>query len=57
MMSILINQESLRLSYLNETGRAKPAINSLYYEEAQYVVWLEEKVTEQLEKLKTNVIK
>jgi hypothetical protein len=56
-MSIFIKHEALRLSYLNETGHTKPVFNSLYYEEAQYVEWLEEKVTEQLEKLKTKTSK
>ena len=60
-MSILVNQEVLRLSYLNETGRNKPtSCTPMYYKEGAcekvYVEWLEEKVTEQLEKSKTNVI-
>ena len=49
-MSILINQEALRLQYKQETGMDRPIL------ENDYVEWLEEKVTEQLEQIKKKEI-
>jgi hypothetical protein len=54
-MSILINENALRMAYLQETGYQKPIVPSLSYTETnRYIEWLEEKVTEMLQKEEEN---
>ena len=43
-MSILINENLLRLSYLQETGRERPEYRPVR-DYADYVDWLEEKLS------------
>lgn len=50
-MSILINENLLRSKYLQETGNERPT-HEFSKDYSTYVEWLEEKVTEHLEKIR-----
>lgn len=47
-MSILVNERLLKETYKKETGEPRPD-NAGNKVEKQYIEWLEEKVTQQLE--------